>query len=129
MTEILQAIFLGAVQGLTEFIPVSSSGHLVLLEQLFGWAEQGLSFDVAVHIGTLIALLVYFRREWLAVVRGFFLSLKAKPSDWDFNQRLAWMIILASIPAAVAGALLSDTIEANLRTDAWVAILLVAGAL
>lgn len=129
MTQLLQAVVLGAVQGLTEFLPISSSGHLILLEKLFGWAEQGLSFDVAVHIGTLLALLVYFRREWIAVIRGFFTSFKARPRAWDLDQRLAWMIVLASIPAAAVGALLGDTVEENLRAPALIALMLIVGGL
>ncbi len=129
MTQVLQAVVLGAIQGLTEFLPISSSGHLVLLEKVFGWAEQGLSFDVALHVGTLLALLVYFRREWIAVIRGFFTSFRIRPRAWDLDQRLAWMIVLASIPAAAAGALLGDTVEKNLRAPALVALLLVVGGL
>lgn len=134
MALILQAAFLGIIQGLSEFIPISSSGHLVLVPKLFGWnvfvATKGLStaFDVALHMGTLLALLVFFRREWIALIRGFFLSFRHRPAAWDKSMRLAWMLVLASIPAAVAGALLNNIIEDHLRTPAWVAIMLLCGA-
>jgi undecaprenyl-diphosphatase len=131
---ILQAAFLGIIQGLTEFIPISSSGHLVLVPKLFGWnvfvATKGVStaFDVALHLGTLLALLVFFRRQWIALIKAFFLSFSHRPADWDRNMRLAWMLVLASIPAAIAGALLSSVIENHLRTPAFVAIFLLCGA-
>lgn len=128
MTAVLQAAFLGVVQGLTEFIPISSSGHLVLIPRLFGWSDPGMAFDVAVHLGTLLALLIFFRREWIAVIRGFFTSFAHKPSEWTRDMKLAWMLVLASIPAGIAGALLGDTIENHLRTPAWVAWMLLAGA-
>lgn len=129
MTVILQSAFLGIVQGLTEFLPISSSGHLVLIPRLFGWKDLGLAFDVAVHLGTLLALIAFFGREWIEVIKGFFRSLRVRPSRWDANGRLAWMLILATIPAVIAGAALSDTVDGNLRTLFWVATFLVAGAL
>jgi len=131
---ILQAAFLGIIQGLTEFIPISSSGHLVLIPKLFGWnvfvATKGVStaFDVALHLGTLLALLVFFRRQWIVLIKAFFLSLRHRPADWDRYMKLAWMLILASIPAAIAGALLNNVIEDHFRTSGWVAILLLLGA-
>lgn len=128
MIPALQAAFLGIVQGLTEFIPISSSGHLVLAPRLFGWHDPGLAFDVAVHLGTLLALLIYFRKEWIALIKGFFSSFAHSPSEWTRDMRLAWMLVLASIPAGIAGALLSDTVENHLRTPALVALLLLAGA-
>jgi undecaprenyl-diphosphatase len=128
LIPLLQAAFLGIVQGLTEFIPVSSSGHLVLFPRLFGWDDFGLAFDVALHLGTLIAVLFYFRREWLLVIRGFFSSFTVKPGEWDFGQKLAWLIILASIPAAAAGVALEALVESHLRSVATVAAFLAAGA-
>lgn len=129
MTQALQALVLGIIQGLTEFIPVSSSGHLVVAPRVFGWDELGLSFDVAIHIGTLLALLVFFRSQWLDVIKGFFSSLRARPGEWSADQRLAWMLILATIPVAVAGFFLSDVIEENIRTPAYVALFLFAGGI
>jgi len=129
VTLILKSAFLGFVQGLTEFLPVSSTGHLVIIEKLFGWKDLGLAFNVAVHMGTLLALIAFFGREWIEVIKGFFRSLRVRPSRWDADGRLAWMLILATIPAAVAGAALSDQIERNLNTLFWVATFLVAGSL
>lgn len=126
MIQALQAVLLGIIQGLTEFLPVSSSGHLVLAPRLFGWEYLGLSFDVALHVGTLLALLVFFRKEWVALIRGFFSSFRARPAEWGRDQKLAWMIILASIPAGIAGALIG---EDHLSTPAWVAIFLLTGSL
>lgn len=128
MIPVLQAVFLGFVQGMTEFIPISSSGHLVLAPRALGWSDPGLAFDVAVHLGTLLALLVYFRVEWIRIIRGFFASFASRPSAWTFDMKLSWMLVLASIPAGLAGALLGDAIEENLRTPAWVAVFLLAGA-
>lgn len=109
--EILRAIILGAVQGLTEFLPISSSAHLIIVPWLFGWEEPGLSFGVALHLGTLAAVLAHFRRDLvamaLAVPRGL---LMRRPFD-DPMARLGWIIILGSIPAAVAGLLFEHTID------------------
>ena len=129
MTTALQAIVLGIVQGLTEFLPVSSSGHLVLVQRLFGWhfgASLQLSFDVALHVGTLLALLIFFRKEWIELIKGFFSSFGAKPRDWSRDQKLAWMLVLGSIPAGVAGVLIG---EDHLSAPAWVAIFLICGSL
>ncbi len=130
MTSVLQAIVLGIVQGLTEFLPVSSSGHLLLVQRLFGWHDfqmsLQLSFDVALHIGTLLALLIFFRKEWIALIKAFFTSFVVSPHDWARDQRLAWMIVLASIPAGIAGVLIG---EDHLSTPAWVAIFLLGGSL
>lgn len=126
---ILQAAFLGIVQGITEFLPISSTGHLILIPEIFGWKDMGLAFDVALHMGTLLALLIYFRREWLEVIRGFFKSFRVKPKEWEPDSRLAWMLVLATIPAAVAGAASADFIEGHLRTPFWVTSFLVAGSI
>jgi len=134
MVLALQAAFLGIVQGLTEFIPVSSSGHLVLVPGLFGWGTfvntRGLSttFDVALHMGTLLALLIFFRHEWVSLIRAFFMSFRRRPADWNRAMRVAWMLVLASIPAAVAGALLSGFVEDHLRAPVSVGVFLVIGA-
>jgi undecaprenyl-diphosphatase len=131
----LQAAFLGIIQGITEFIPISSSGHLVLIPRLFGWntfvVTKGMTtaFDVALHMGTLLALLIFFRHEWVSLIKAFFKSFRHKPADWDRAMRVSWMLVLASIPAAIAGVLLNGLIEDHLRTSAWVAIMLILGAL
>ncbi|MBU1669707.1 MAG: undecaprenyl-diphosphatase UppP [Actinobacteria bacterium] len=125
----LKALFLGIVQGITEFLPISSSGHLVLFERAFGWTQLGLSFNVAVHLGTLLAVLAYFRHTWVRVIKGFFLSFRHRPAEWDLDMRMAWMLVLASIPAAIVGAAWGDTIEGHTSTPFWVAVFLVAGSL
>lgn len=136
----LKSAILGIIQGLTEFIPVSSSGHLILASKLFGWHDKwlpgtttgatinttALAFSVALHIGTLLALLIYFNREWIPLIKGFFTGFANKPTRWDNDQRLAWMIVIATIPAAVVGALFGDTIEGHLSTPFWIAICLLA---
>jgi len=104
-----QGVVLGLVQGLTEFLPVSSSGHLILVPRLFNWPDQGLAFDAVMHLGTLAALLAYFRRELLGMVTG------------ELSRRLAGLLVLATIPGAVAGVLLEKLIEAKLRSPLLIA--------
>jgi undecaprenyl-diphosphatase len=118
--EWLQALVLGIVQGLTEFIPVSSSGHLVLVPALAGWERHGLAFDVALHVGTLLALLVYYRRDLLAMLRAVTV---APPSvERDGYRRLVGLLVLATIPVAIAGLTLEDAVESVFAapiTTAW----------
>jgi undecaprenyl-diphosphatase len=108
--SIFEAIILGLVQGLTEFIPVSSSGHLVILHEFLGVKDGGLSFDVALHIGTLLALVIYFYRDILELAQGLM--------GRNNKKRLAWLIVAATIPAVVAGMLIKDTAESSLR-NVW----------
>jgi undecaprenyl-diphosphatase len=98
---IFQAIVLGFVQGVSEFLPISSRAHLILVRWLFGWPYPGLSFDVALHLGTLAALLLYFYKDWLRLAASSLLILRGETRDPD--ARLALHIILATIPAAFAG--------------------------
>lgn len=103
---------MGVVQGLTEFLPISSSAHLILVPRLMGWRDFGLSFDVALHIGTLAALLIYFARDWLRLARSF------RSGDGEIKlaeRRLAWCIALGCVPAVVAGVLLEDLAETLFR--------------
>ena len=113
MTE-LQVIVLAIVQGLTEFLPISSSGHLVLVPAFLGWADQGLAFDVAVHFGSLIAVLVFFRKDVHGLLRGGVQVLGANVKT--IESRMALGIGLGTIPAAIAGLLFADWIAANLRS-------------
>lgn len=108
----LHTLILAAIQGVTEFLPVSSSGHLVLPAVLLGWPDQGLAFDVAVHVGSLVAVLWYFRVDIVALVQAWMRSLSGRHSE---DSRLAWYIIAATIPAGLAGLLLDDYIEAEFR--------------
>lgn len=117
----LQALVLAAVQGVTEFLPISSSGHLILVPFFLGWPDQGLAFDIATHVGTLLAILVYFRRDVRDLVLGFFTG-EPRSADGDYNPRhLAWMIVLATIPAGIAGLLLKDWVETQARSALLVA--------
>ena len=115
----IQAIVLALVQGLSEFLPVSSSGHLVLVPHFFGWPDQGLAFDVAVHVGTLFAVVTYFRRELLAMIRAWFGSLAGRGLTQD--ARLAWCVLLGTIPVGLAGLAFGDMIEEKLRNPLSVA--------
>lgn len=112
---IYQAIILGLIQGATEFLPVSSSAHLALAPWLFGWQDQGLSFDIALHVGTLIAVLVYFGRDWVQILgHGFGLRLGNDPVLRE-NPRLLWFLVAATIPVGIAGLLFKSKVEHALR--------------
>ncbi|GKT12576.1 MAG: undecaprenyl-diphosphatase [Thiomicrorhabdus sp.] len=117
--EWIQIITLALTQGLTEFLPISSSGHLVLIPQLFGWPDQGLAFDVAVHIGTLTAVTIYFRNDIWLMARDWSSSLITRqPTS---NSRLAWWIIFATIPAVAFGLFINNGLEETLRNPLIIA--------
>lgn len=118
--DLLQTIFLALVQGITEFLPISSSGHLVLSGQVLGWPDQGLAFDVAVHLGTLIAVVTYFWRDVQSLLVAWFGQFAGRAAD--DQTRLAWQIIIATIPAGLAGLVFKDFIEEHLRSTLVVAI-------
>ena len=118
----LQAIVLALVQGLSEFLPISSSGHLVLVPYFLEWTDQGLAFDVAVHVGTLVAVVAYFRRELAAMARALLGSFAGGPLAPD--ARLAWCIVLGTVPVGLAGLAFAGAIEENLRNPLAVATLL-----
>lgn len=107
-------VFLALIQGVTEFLPISSSAHLVLPSELLGWPDQGLAFDVAVHVGTLLAVLFYFRRDFTLLVYGWLRQLRGGGSS--YHARMAWMLAAGTVPAVVAGLLLNDFIEQHLRS-------------
>jgi len=114
---IFQALTLGIVQGLTEFLPISSSAHLILFPWFFGWTDtlvDTLSFDVALHAGTLVAILWYFRKDWIGLAKGFFRILSKRNVE-DAEERLILYIILGTIPAALAGLFLEKVVEENFR--------------
>ena len=115
----LQAIVLAIVQGLSEFLPISSSGHLILVPHFLGWTDQGLAFDVAVHVGTLLAVVAYFRRQLFAMARAWFGSFAGGGMTPD--ARLAWCIVVGTIPVGIVGLLFSDLIEKMLRNPLFVA--------
>ncbi|MBC8207562.1 MAG: undecaprenyl-diphosphate phosphatase [Desulfobulbaceae bacterium] len=110
--ELLKAIILGVVQGLTEFLPISSSGHLVIVSHLLHFQQQGIAFDVFVHLGTLLAVIVVFRRDILLMVRAPFAALTGS-ADEENSRYLLWdlYVVLATLPAVAVGLLLKDSIE------------------
>lgn len=122
MPDLLEVIILGVVQGVTEFLPVSSSGHLLLGQYFFGMSEEdfGLTFDVVLHLGTLLAVVSYFWRDVLGMVRAFFRSLP-RPDFEDPEQRMAYLLILATVPAASIGFVFRDFFEAGIRSP-WVVV-------
>jgi len=109
--DLFQAILLGIVQGLTEFIPISSSAHLIILPWLFDWRDPGLAFDVALHLGTLVALLWFFASDWVRLIRAGIASIVERKVGDDVDRRLAWLIAIGCIPGALVGALAESKIE------------------
>ena len=130
MSEFLQAIILGIVQGATEFIPVSSSGHLVIVPWVFGWGPSSLLFDTVLHWGTLLSIVVIFWRDFLDMATAMLASI-GRRSLADANARLGWLIVLGSVPAALSGLLFKDTLEALFASPmtAAFALLITAGIL
>lgn len=119
MMEWWQAVLLAVIQGLTEFLPVSSSGHLVLMPRFFGWSDQGLAFDVAVHVGTLLGVLVYFRRDLGPLATGGIAWLRGDRAN--VHGRMAFNLLIATIPVGLVGLLFNDFIETRLRSPFVVA--------
>lgn len=107
--DFFQITFLAILQGLTEFLPISSSGHLILPSLLFSWSDQGLTFDVAVHVGTLLAVVLYFYKDLILLSKAWLESLSARRNSDE--SRLAWMLIVATIPAGIAGLLFNQAVE------------------
>ncbi len=125
--SIIEAIVLGLVQGITEFAPVSSSGHLVLVPWLLDWEPPGLVFDTVVHWGTLVAVLAFFWRDWLALVTAWIRGLVR----WNWQEpqaRLMWLLMAGSIPAAVIGFALEDFFESLFGEPLWVSVFLLVTA-
>lgn len=116
----LQIVVLALVQGLSEFLPISSSAHLILVPQLSDWPDQGLAFDVAVHVGTLSAVVWYFRHEVVRMTADWGRSLGQRQQVGE--SRLAWAVILGTIPAGMAGLVLKDVIEGEARSMLVIAI-------
>jgi undecaprenyl-diphosphatase len=110
-----QVVILALVQGLTEFLPISSSGHLALAPWLLGWKDPGLTFDIALHLGTLIAIVIYFFRDWVQVLgQGFGLNWGSDP-DLKVNRGLLWLMAIATVPAGIAGLALHKAADTTLR--------------
>jgi undecaprenyl-diphosphatase len=121
----LQATVLGLIQGLSEFLPISSSAHLALAPWLFGWDDPGLAFDVALHFGTLIAVVWYFRMEWVALIRAAFGIITTGRIETPEKRRVVYLI-LATIPGAIGGYLLQAQAESAFRSPKLIAIALIA---
>ena len=117
---IIEAFILALIQGITEFLPISSSGHLILGSQLLGWADQGLAFDVTVHLGSLVAVLIYFRQDISAMALAWFQSVHQRKIINE-QARLAWSVLFATIPVGLAGLFLGDYVEQEFRSVSMVA--------
>jgi undecaprenyl-diphosphatase len=131
MDTAIQALVIGIVQGLTEFLPISSSGHLILVPYLLGWNDPfltSLAFGVVLHVATLVALLVYFWRDWARLVPAGLAAIRDRSFAGDPDRRLAWIIAATMPPAIVAGLLLNDVFEKEVRQPLLVALMLVVGA-
>lgn len=117
MTEIIKSIILGIVQGIGEFLPISSSAHLILVPYLFGWGEHSMAFDIALHFGTLCAVLVIFFRDWWDLFIGA--VNKVTKGKESFENRMFWYLVIATVPGALLGFLLEDVVENVFRTKMW----------
>lgn len=127
--EYFRAAILGIVQGLAEFLPISSSGHLILVPALFKWPDQGLAFDVGLHMGTLLALLGYFWRDWWQMGSASLVDFRRHQFRFRAHSersQLLWLIVLGSVPTAIVGLLFNDWIEENLRQP-WLVAIALAG--
>ncbi|MFA6587873.1 MAG: undecaprenyl-diphosphatase UppP [Patescibacteria group bacterium] len=128
--DIIHALILGVVQGITEFLPISSTGHLLALHEIFKYdLADSLNFDAALHLGTLLALIFFFWKEVVLIIKHFFLSLRNWQVKTDENQKLAWLVIIGAIPAGVAGIVLDKFIENHTRNLILVAVALIFGSM
>jgi len=121
---VFQAVVLGIIQGLSEFLPISSSAHLALTPWLFGWDPPGLAFDVALHLGTLIALVWFFWQEWVTLARAFAGIVRKRRVETDSERRFVWVVI-ATVPGALAGYVLQDYAKTVFRTPALIGVNLI----
>ncbi len=114
---LVQAIVLGIIQGVTEFLPISSTAHLIIIPWLLGWDDGGLTFDIALHVGTLASVLLYFFRDWVQVIaQGFGLNFGSDPALCR-NRNLLWLLMVASVPAGIIGYLFEKKAETSLRSE------------
>jgi undecaprenyl-diphosphatase len=132
MDTLGQAVVMGIVQGLTEFLPISSSGHLIIVPYLAGWTDPfltSLAFSVMLHIGTLVALLLYFAGDWRRLIPAGLATIRERSFESDSDRRLAWLLVVATVPALVIGFLLNDLVEMRFREVGLVALMLVVGGI
>jgi undecaprenyl-diphosphatase len=128
---LIQAIVLGVVQGLTEFLPISSSGHLIIVPAVMGWRDpfiDSLGFSVMLHLGTLVALVVYFRADWVRLLGAAIALVRTRAVAGDPDRRMAGLLVITVVPGAIAGVLLNDFFESKVREVGLVALMFVVGA-
>ncbi len=132
MEALIHAAILGIVQGLTEFLPISSSAHLILVPRLLGWKDpfiDSAAFDVMLHMGTLVALLVYFWRDLIEILGAWLASIRDRRIGDDPERRLAWLLVVSVIPAAILGAAFEGFFDQTFREHyQWIAIFVLVGA-
>jgi undecaprenyl-diphosphatase len=132
MDTLIHAAILGIVQGLTEFLPISSSAHLILVPRFFGWSDPFLdsaAFDVMLHLGTLVALLAYFWRDLIRLLRAWVRSIRERRFGADPDGRLAWLLVISVVPAAILGAALESFFDTTFREAiAWIGVFVLGGA-
>ncbi len=132
MDGLIHAAILGIVQGLTEFLPISSSAHLIVIPKIFGWTDPFLNsaaFDVMLHMGTLLALVVYFWRDLWRYLEAWIASIRERSIGADLDRRLAWLILISTIPAAIIGAAFESTFDTAFRDAlAWIGVFSLVGA-
>lgn len=117
MIEIIRSVIVGGVQGVSEFLPISSSGHLVLIPYIFHWNYNGLSFDIALHFGTVIAIIAYFWKDWMRIIKKTINpKFDTKNIEHDYPDNFFWKILVASIPAAILGLFLDKYVETYLHS-------------
>ncbi|MBI5406822.1 MAG: undecaprenyl-diphosphatase UppP [Nitrospirae bacterium] len=127
--SMIQAIILGIVQGLTEFLPISSTAHLILIPWLLGWQDPGLAFDVVLHLGTLAGIIAFFWRDFYRMFCGMVFRGKNTMNDLNVDGKIGWYIIIGTMPAGLAGLLFKDRIETVLRSPSIIALALILFAL
>lgn len=125
----IQSIILGIIQGLTEFLPISSTAHLILAPWLLGWEDPGLAFDVVLHLGTLTGVIAFFYKDFYRMFCGMMLNRNRKVRDLAVEGRIGWYIIIGTVPAGIAGLMLKDRIETSFRDPSLIAAALILFAL
>jgi undecaprenyl-diphosphatase len=127
----IQALIMGIVQGLTEFLPISSSGHLILVPWLFGWKDpfiDSVAFTVVLHMGTFVALLAFFWRDWVTLIPAGLATIRDRSFKGDPNRKMAFLLVIATIPAILVGPIFESKFEELVREPARIALMLCVGA-